>query len=56
MNFATAKAACDADASCVGLAATAADNTHWRTFKGSLYEGTVTKIKAYGPSINCWVA
>ena len=56
VNFATAKAACDADASCVGLAATAADNTHWRTFKGSLYEGTVTKIKAYGPSINSWVA
>ena len=52
--FESARASCDSDARCVGIKSNG-DRSQWRTFAGSLVEGTTAKVRLNGDAINSWV-
>ena len=56
LSFDAARAACDADATCIGLQNTALTGAaSWRIFGGDRWEAATTKVKVLGPSINAWI-
>lgn len=50
-SFAEAKSVCDVSAACIGMSY----GTKWRTFGGSLWQGSVAKVKVVGETINSWI-
>lgn len=55
-TFDAAKAACNAEAKCIGMKfSTAGGAKPWKTFGGMLWEGQKGKVRAEGLAINPWV-
>lgn len=52
-SLADAVTKCSANPGCDGFAY---DGTAWRMFQGTLWEGKVGKVKAYGGNLNNWIA
>ena len=52
-TFASVRASCDGDLSCVGFSW---NTTHWRTFAGVKWEGAFGKVRVVGETLNSWIA
>lgn len=55
LTWEAARSACRSDASCIGMALSDTPNA-WRTFAGVRWPRATAKVRAFGATLNSWVA